>query len=287
MDKLCELIKQANEIIINRDPVQLINELEHKILDQNDEILKLSNELKNIDNKYLEQINKLSLDLESKIIELKQKNEEIKNFAKFSIIQKVNKQLEEKNSYIQILESQLEKIKNNKFNQPISPKIVIPVNKISDEPVVVSVEETHNKPIKSKKSVKQPVEEPIKETVEVPVDEPVKEPVKSKKSVKEPVEVPVEVPVKEPVEVPFEEPNDEPIKEPVKTKKSVKKTVEDSVNNNFNPDHFVDINGFELIMYKKKYYLRDLEINHLYDIQDNKPNKIVGIYTTNGKVKLN
>ena len=101
MDKLCELIKQANEIIRVNDPVQIINELESKILDQNVEILRLSNDLKKIDNKYMEQINKLNLDLESKTVELKQKNKEIEDFAKFSIIQKVNKQLEEKNSYIQ------------------------------------------------------------------------------------------------------------------------------------------------------------------------------------------
>ena len=96
MDKLCEIIKQANEIIMNENPIQLINDLKITINNQQLENLRLSNELKNIDNKYLEQINKLNSDLESRTIELKQKNEEIKNFAKFSIIQKVNKQLEEK-----------------------------------------------------------------------------------------------------------------------------------------------------------------------------------------------
>jgi len=40
-------------------------------------------------------------------------------------------------------------------------------------------------------------------------------------------------------------------------------------------------------MYKKKYYLRDLETNQLYDILDNKPHNIVGLYTINGKIKLN
>jgi hypothetical protein len=71
MDKLCELIKQANEIIINNNPVQIINNLEITINNQKEQIILLSDQLKIIDNKYLEQINKLNADLEHKTNELK------------------------------------------------------------------------------------------------------------------------------------------------------------------------------------------------------------------------
>jgi hypothetical protein len=63
--------------------------------------------------------------------------------------------------------------------------------------------------------------------------------------------------------------------------------IEEFRNDSFDPENFSEINGFELIMYKKKYYLRDLETNQLYDILDNKPHNIVGLYTINGKIKLN
>jgi exonuclease SbcC len=55
----------------------------------------------------------------------------------------------------------------------------------------------------------------------------------------------------------------------------------------FNPDEYEDINGYELLCYKKKYYLRDLETSEIYDINDYKPNKIVGLITKGGKMKLN
>jgi hypothetical protein len=57
--------------------------------------------------------------------------------------------------------------------------------------------------------------------------------------------------------------------------------------NNFNPDCFEDINGFELTIYKKNYYLRDLETNELYNIVDNKPGQIIGLLNSKGKIKFN
>jgi len=69
-------------------------------------------------------------------------------------------------------------------------------------------------------------------------------------------------------------------KEPiVETKKKV--------NSEFNVDDFEDINGFELTSYKKNYYLRDLETNELYDIVDNKPDKVIGLINSKGKIKFN
>lgn len=55
----------------------------------------------------------------------------------------------------------------------------------------------------------------------------------------------------------------------------------------FNPDEYEDLNGYELLCYKKKYYLRDLETSEIYDINDYKPNKVVGLITKGGKMKLN
>ena len=54
----------------------------------------------------------------------------------------------------------------------------------------------------------------------------------------------------------------------------------------FNPDNFENINGFELLMYKSNYYLRDLETSELYDINKNVPGKIVGLINGKGKIKL-
>jgi hypothetical protein len=48
-----------------------------------------------------------------------------------------------------------------------------------------------------------------------------------------------------------------------------------------------DVNGFELIEYKKKHYMRDLETNELYNILDDKPNQVIGLINSKGKVKLN
>jgi hypothetical protein len=319
MDKICILINQANELIEKNNPIQLIDDLNNTISNQEIEINKLSMSLKNIDNKYLEQIKKLQSEIDSKNIELKQKNEEINNFAKFSIIQKVNKQLEERNNYIQILESQIEKIRKYKV-EPISPKIVQSEeiteepnkkykNKIIDEKseelVVGQVEETI---IESSKelleetiivTVKEQVEESVEESINEQVEEPIKKSRKKNKIIEEPIEEPVEEQIKEQIKEQIEEQIIKPknkineeqieiiIEEPVKKSKKKDKMIEEFRNDIFNPDIFNEINGYQLIIYKKKYYLRDLETNQLYDIDNYKPNKVVGIYTINGKVKLN
>jgi hypothetical protein len=57
-------------------------------------------------------------------------------------------------------------------------------------------------------------------------------------------------------------------------KKEIKK------DNIFDPDEFDEINGYELITYRKKYHLRDLETNEIYNILNYLPNKVIGIYFT-------
>jgi hypothetical protein len=66
-----------------------------------------------------------------------------------------------------------------------------------------------------------------------------------------------------------------------------KKQIKEEVVNDFDPDNFEEINGFELMMYKKKYYLRDLETNELYSILNNVQDKVVGFINNSGKPKFN
>ena len=79
-------------------------------------------------------------------------------------------------------------------------------------------------------------------------------------------------------------------KEKIKEKhKKEEKNIKEKYSNEseFNPDEYEDLNGYELLCYKKKYYLRDLETSEIYDINDYKPNKVVGLITKGGKMKLN
>ncbi len=193
-------------------------------------------------------------------------------------------------------------------NESIKPKKSKKSKKIIDEepplaeeePVLAEeepiVEEESIKPKKSKKSKKVIDEEPplaeeepvLAEVEPLPEVEPVLEeesikPKKSKKSKK----VIEEEPVLE-IEPVLEE---ESIK-PKKSKKS-KKVIDEEPPlaevepEQFNVDNWEDINGYELIMYKSDYYLRDLETSEIYNIVSNGPGQIVGLMNGKGKVKLN
>ena len=121
--------------------------------------------------------------------EMKQQRDELTNMSKVSMIQSINKQLDEKISYIKILESQLDKLRVKK---QIEPTPEVPCEPVRDAAIAYS----------------------------------------------------------------------------------------------FDPEEFEEINGYELLVYKKNYYLRDLETDELYSILDNKPNKVVGLINNKGKVKL-
>jgi hypothetical protein len=190
LQKLGLLLQEVNTVYNNINvSSKQINELtdenelfKNKILELEFKFQTKEEELNNMVKKYNE-------DIFAKDKVIIEKLEEIANFTKISCIQKVNKQLNDKNNYIQILESQLEKFRN--VNKPLSPKLV---------------------------------------NIELQIDNKIKE---------------------------------------------------------FELDNFEDINGYELIQYKKKYYLRDLETNELYNISDNKPNKVVGLINSKSKVKFN
>ena len=147
----------------------------------------------------LEEENKLlKTSLESNIKELDQKTTDLSNLTKVSMVQNLNKQVNEKNNYITILESQLEKYRN--------------IPKKEEEILPTKVDVIQQKEIIT--------------TTKVEISE-------------------------------------------------------------FDPDNFEEINGYELMLYKKNYYLRDLETNELYNILDNKPDTVVGFINNKGKPKFN
>lgn len=64
------------------------------------------------------------------------------------------------------------------------------------------------------------------------------------------------------------------------------KSEHKSISNEFNEEEFNEIDGFELIMYKKNYYLKNTN-NEIFNIINYKPNVIVGTINSKGKIKLN
>ena len=200
MDKIHELINHINEskqILDSLDLLKVLHDME-KLKYDND---KLRKEIDNLQNKY-------NKDMEIKINELQQKSDDVTNLTKVSIVQTLNKQLNEKTNYIQILESQLEKLRNTKVSNP--------------EPLIEEQKEKHKI-----------------------------------------------------------EPNPVPLIEEQKEKHHVPVLAE------FVPEEFEEVNGYELFVYKKIYYLRDLETNEFYNIINNMPNMKVGFINSNGKPKFN
>jgi hypothetical protein len=185
--------------------------------------------------------NKYDKELSAKNDEIKNQKDEISRLTKISLIQQYDKQLKDQNSYIKILESQLEKHKNS--NSEHVTQEIIP------EKIVTNDEQQNIESDKPKKKKKKQQEELVKETVK-------------------------------------EKQQEESVKEPVKEKQQ-EESVKDQGEHCFNPDNFEDINGYELIMYKNNYYLRDLETSEIYDIKNNKPNQIVGLINSRGKFKFN
>lgn len=74
----------------------------------------------------------------------------------------------------------------------------------------------------------------------------------------------------------------ESVEEPIK--ESVEEHVEEK---EFDPDNFEEIEGYELIMYKKNYYLKDLENLTIHTIINDTVGDEVGYINSSGKIKLN
>jgi hypothetical protein len=232
----------------------VIDDLNNKITDITLEKLQLNNVIDDLNKKIIAANFKYDNDIELLSNKLTVKQEEFNDLKKVSYITSINKQLSEKNNYIKILEGQLEKLKKTSHY----------IEKIELTPE-----------IKVEEIVEEIKEEEIK-VEEIKVEEIVEEIKVEENKVEEIVE-----------EIKVEEIK---VEEKVKTKKVKKsKTKKESnveLDNQFDPDMFEDINGFELLIYKQKYYLRDLETSEIYDIVDNKQNQIVGLINSKGKIKL-
>ena len=248
------------------DLINKLNEYNNNISDENEKYRKQVEELKlqisdlttkeAHNNLLLEKYKKENEEYKNKINTLEEDNT---NFKKVSFVQSMNKQLTEKINYITILESQIQKYKNK-------DEIILEVKQNS------SIKEEENKEENKEESIKQNKEESIKQNKEESIKQNKEESIKQNK----------------------EEQNNKSKKKKEdkvenKEDKVEEKNIKEKYSNEteFNPDEYEDINGYELLCYKKKYYLRDLETSEIYDINDYKPNKVVGLITKGGKMKLN
>ncbi len=273
---LNELIQQTSDLAKSINIVQLFKDLNFEL----DEYEKENSKL----NEQLVEKNSIITDLTNK---LKQNSEDLANMTKVSVMQSLSKQLNEKNNHIQFLELQLEKLRNNisTNNLPNSPKLK---EETSNNVEIMNTTQINTQKEKESKS------KLIKHTEPNELDEPIQPTQLKKKKKEKEVLIQDQESIKE--QEPIKEQEQEQVQEPVedeeenklvKKKKKKQNVVEEEQKDSFDPNNFEDINGYELIVYKKKYYLRDLETNELYDILNNQPNVIVGLISTNGKVKFN
>lgn len=255
-NKLSLLIKEANDIITNTKFSDMINNLSDTISDLELENNTLKKEI-NIKKDEIKQLNqKYENDIKIKTDEIKNKTEELASLTKVSYVQSLNKQLNEKLNYIKILESQLEKFKTNNLSHPSSPKLSIQI----PQPEETKPDNNNNKTDTDKQDKNEEKTKSKKKKLDI-----------SDKKIED-----QEVKVEPKEELPKKKKSKEPIVEASQVTEHI-----------FDPDNFEDQNGYELMLYKKKYYLRDLETNELYDIINNKPNNIVGLINSSGKVKFN
>jgi hypothetical protein len=233
------------------DLINKLNEYNNNILQENEKYKKENEELKlqisNLTSK--ESHNNLLLE------KYKKENEEYKN--KINTLEEDNTNFK-KVSFVQSMNKQL----TEKMNYITILEGQLQKYKNKDEIILEvkqnsSIKEEENK----EESVKQNKEESVKENTKDTNN-------KSKKKKEDKIEDKIEDKKEDKVE-----------------EKNIKEKYSNETE--FNPDEYEDINGYELLCYKKKYYLRDLETSEIYDINDYKPNKIVGLITKGGKMKLN
>jgi hypothetical protein len=272
---------------------------------------------------------KYDKDIELISNELKNKQEELSSLTKVSYIQSLNKQLGEKTNYCHILELQLDKLRRENnipvVPNPIIEKLAkkaaeaeseLKAQKEQSENAKLNVGKKSKKQIIVEQSTIKQVNEILEEnsvtlnncekTVDVDVDvdivEVEPENISSKKIKKNKKKAIVDDNIDENIteeDVIIDEIKPEPVEN--KKKKKAKNqsvieenSIEETVNEcdkfeKFDPEKFEDLNGYELLLYKTNYYLRDLETSELYDINidENKPGKVVGLINGKGKVKLN
>jgi hypothetical protein len=221
-----------------------------------------------------EELVKINKELTDKYnTDIKSKNNEISNFSKVSSIISANKELNECKQYIKLLESQLEKFK--KVNKEESVEIKKEDVETKEPEIKKEVVETKEPEIKKKVIAKKETETKKEQIVET----------KKEQIVETKKEQIVEIKKEQIVEI-KKEPKTK--KEVIETKKEPETKKEETVeteDNIFDIDNFEDINGYELLQYKKKYYLRDLETNEIYNIINYKPDSVIGLMSNN-RIKL-
>ena len=251
-------------------------------------------------NPVIERLAKKAADAEAEIKAQKEESDKAKlNVGKKARKQAIVEQEQDFSSTNQVSDSVSNSVSNS-VSDSVSDSVSnsVPEKSVTE---LVTGESVEPEPVEQKKGkkTKKLVEEQVEVTEEIfktdPVDvttEP--EPVEQKKGKKtkkqlvvdeepEPVVVP-ELVIEHPIDPIIDPIIDHEPEQPKKSKKS-KKIVEEP-HTDFDPNNFEDLNGFELLMYKSNYYLRDLETSELYDIVANKPDKIVGLINGKGKVKL-
>ena len=181
-----------------------------------------------------------------------------------SLLEKYKKENEEYKNKINTLEEDNTNFKKVSFVQSMNKQLTEKINYITI--LEGQIQKYKNKDeiileVKQNSSVKESKEESLKESKEESLKESKEESLK--------------------------ESNNKSKKK--KEDKIENKNIKEKYSNEseFNPDEYEDLNGYELLCYKKKYYLRDLETSEIYDINDYKPNKVVGLITKGGKMKLN
>jgi hypothetical protein len=254
----------------------MFSDLNNTISTITNENSKLTNIIDDLNKKINAANFKYDNDIEIITNKLIAKQEEFDNLRKVSYITSINKQLSDKNNYIKILESQLEKLKKpTKYIEKIDLNSQLISETICDTQLHIEQTDANLDLISETISDTQSEKEQNKEIITHSDKEQNKEIITQSDKEQN----------KEIITQSDKEQNKEIITQ--SEKKQNKKSKESiHFDYQFDPNMFEDINGFELLVYKKKYYLRDLETSEIYDIFNNKQNKIVGLFNSKGKIKL-
>ena len=206
----------------------------------------------------------------------------------YNDITEANINMTEKIKTLESINMKLEK-ENDTINmelKTLTEKLQIKTDDVTNL-TKVSIVQTLSKQVNEKDNMIRILESQLEKYKNKKVEtETVSEVEEKPKKIKEEVVV-EEKPKKQPKEeVVVEEKPKKQTKEEVVVEEKPKKQIKEDVVNDFDPDNFEELNGFELMMYKKKYYLRDLETNELYSIMNNVQDKIVGFINSSGKPKF-
>lgn len=332
---LAEIINFANHTNL----VKLFEDQSVELNELRDKNNALEIELKNRKQELLDLHHEYITEIKNKDIEIEQLKADMTNLSKVSLIVSTRRELDEKNKYIKLLESQIEKHKNTlllevtetkkdsrtvsdntetisslskqesineeepetklndgeaevkvKKDKSSKKKVINEEEAIIEEPEIKSKKNKSNKnkfdndepEIKQKKdkSNKNKVinEEPIIQ--EIIIEEPIIQELVNQEPIIEELEIKHNKDIAEQENVEDNQPK-------IKKSKSKERKVSTESEPTFDPDLFEDISGYELIIYKKCYYLKDLETDEIHDIVNYKPNTKVGFINSSGKVKFN